>query len=61
MRASRDSHRCAATPDSSIHARPMSRSNALMNTARLRRPGIGMASPFQASRVRLAQPGPAPG
>jgi hypothetical protein len=38
----------------------MSRSNT-RNTARLRRFGIGMASLFQASRVRLAQPGPEPG
>ncbi len=60
MRASRERKPVATTPRPSTHACPMSRPNFL-NTDCLRRPARGMAVPFQASRVRLAQPGPAPG
>ncbi len=60
MRASRKRTPVATTPRPSTHACPMSRPNFL-NTDSLRRPARGMAVPFQASGVRLAQPGPAPG
>ena len=50
----------ATTPRPSTHHSPMSRPN-LLNTDCLRRLARGMAVSFQASRERLAHPGPAPG
>ncbi len=60
MRASRERTPVATTPRPSTLDSPMSRPN-LPNTDSLRRPARGMAVSFQASRVRLAHPGPAPG